>query len=109
MLAELAEILERGGEPDDVLRRVAVALAGEPGIVWAGIAFLEGGELVLGPSAGEPDPGRRARMPISYQDDTVGELQVDGVADPLVLERVATLVAPYVLVGWDTGGEAWEP
>ena len=24
-----------------------------------------------------------------------------------LLERVAFLVSPYALVGWDTGGEAW--
>ena len=25
------------------------------------------------------------------------------------LERVATIVSPYCLVGWDTGGKAWTP
>jgi hypothetical protein len=25
------------------------------------------------------------------------------------LQRVATLLAEYVLLGWDTGGETWEP
>jgi hypothetical protein len=108
-LDRLAEILAQGGEPDDVLRRVVVALVDEPGVAWAGIAFFEGGELVLGPSAGEHDESRRTRVPISYEDDPVGELRIDGDADPRVLERVAAVVAPYVLVGWDTGGEVWEP
>jgi hypothetical protein len=29
--------------------------------------------------------------------------------DRAVLERVASLIGPYCLVGWDTGGEAWSP
>ena len=108
-LDRLAEILERGGEPDDVLRRAVASLAAEPGAVWAGIAFLEEGELVLGPAAGTPDESRRSSVPILYQDDPIGELRVDGHTDRALLERVAGIVAPYVLIGWDTGGEAWEP
>ena len=58
VLLELDRILERGGEPDDVLRDVTVALAAEPAVAWAGIAFLEEGRLVLGPAqlelAGQP-------------------------------------------------------
>ena len=108
-LAKVGQVLERGGEPDDVLRAAVAALADEPGVVWAGIAFLEEGALVLGPTAGEPDKRVRTRTPISYQDDPVGELQTDGDVDAADLEAVATLVAPYVLIGWDTRGEAWEP
>ena len=29
--------------------------------------------------------------------------------DTALLERVAVLISPYCLVGWDTGGEAWSP
>jgi hypothetical protein len=108
-LDRLDAILEQGGEPDDVLRRIVDSLTDEPGIAWAGIAFIEGGELVLGPSAGEPDERRRRCISITYQDDLVGELRVDGEADQAPLARIAGLVAPYVLIGWDTGGEAWEP
>jgi hypothetical protein len=39
----------------------------------------------------------------------VGELAADGPVDRAELERVAGLVAEYVLIGWDTGGEAWSP
>lgn len=55
-------------------------------------------------------------VPIAYQGRVVGEIDVDsdepaafGAADRELLERVAALVSPYCLVGWDTGGEAWEP
>jgi putative methionine-R-sulfoxide reductase with GAF domain len=108
-IVELAEILERGGEADDVLRAVVARLAETPGVTWAGIAFLEEGELVLGPESGEPDEAHRVRVPIAYGDDPVGELRVDGEPPAALLETVAALLAPYVLIGWDTGGDAWEP
>jgi hypothetical protein len=108
-LEALDRLLDRGGEPDDVLRAAVFLLASEPGVAWAGIAFHEGGELVLGPEAGAPDLSRRVRVPVRYHDDTVGELWVDGEADRTLLERVAALLAPYVLIGWDTGGQGWEP
>jgi hypothetical protein len=31
-----------------------------------------------------------------------------GTADKQFLEQVATVIAPYCLVGWDTGGAAWD-
>jgi len=106
---ELAALLAAGGEADDVLRAVVATLAEAPGLSWAGIAFLERGRLVLGPEAGEPDDANRTCVPISYGGEPVGELRVDGDADGALLEEVAALVAPYVLIGWDTGGESWEP
>jgi hypothetical protein len=109
MLDELARLLDQGGEPDEVLRGAVALLAEEPGIEWAGIAFLEDGELVLGPSAGFPDEARRRRVGVDYEGARVGELWVDGTVDPVLLEHVGDLVAAHVLIGWDTGGEGWEP
>jgi hypothetical protein len=37
----------------------------------------------------------------------VAELVADGFDDLASLERVATIVSPYCLVGWDTGGVPW--
>jgi len=48
-------------------------------------------------------------VPIAFQDAVVGELWVDGTSDRATLDRIASLIAPQVLIGWDTGGEAWEP
>ena len=52
-------------------------------------------------------------MPISYDGNVVAELGVVApdlsAEDRAFLERVAELLAPYCLVGWDTGGEAWTP
>jgi len=108
-LEALDRILNRGGDADDILQSVVAVLQREPEIAWAGIAFLEKGELALGPQAGEPDESRRVRASVVYQGDRIGELWVDGEAEPAFLERVATLISAYVLIGWDTRGEAWEP
>jgi L-methionine (R)-S-oxide reductase len=55
-------------------------------------------------------------VPISYEDIVVAEIDIDsdrpaafGDADRAFLEDVAALISPYCLVGWDTGGEPWEP
>jgi hypothetical protein len=105
----LAAILGSGGEADDVLRDTVSYLSTAPGATWAGIAFQEAGELALGPQAGHPDEARRTRVQIAYGGDRVGELWVDGDVDRALLDAAAEMVSPYVLIGWDTGGEAWEP
>ena len=52
-------------------------------------------------------------MPVFFRGDRVAELSVASAAgdeeERAFLERVATIVSPYCLVGWDTGGEAWSP
>jgi L-methionine (R)-S-oxide reductase len=55
-------------------------------------------------------------VPIAYEGRVVGEIDIDsdepaafGEADRAFLERVAVLISPYCLVGWDTGGERWQP
>ncbi len=106
---DVQRIVAEGGEADDILRASVAALAGQADVAWAGIAFLDDGVLGLGPTAGAADESRRTRTPILFQGALVGELWVDGERDGVELERVATLVAPYVLIGWDTGGESWDP
>lgn len=108
-LDRLDALLAGGDEADDMLRATTELLVSEPGVVWAGIAFLEDGELALGPATGAPDESARSRVPIAFHGDTVGELLVDGIADRALLESVTARIAELVLVGWDTGGEAWEP
>jgi hypothetical protein len=102
-------ILEQTDEADDALRRVVARLAEQEGVSWAAVAFLEDGALTIGPAAGAPDPTRRRSVPITFQGDPVGELVVDGAPDPVLLAGLGERIAPYVLIGWDTGGEAWEP
>lgn len=54
-------------------------------------------------------------VPISYEGRIVAEIDIDsdrpsafGDADRIFLERVALLVSPHCLVGWDTGGVPWQ-
>jgi hypothetical protein len=97
-------------DADDVLRGAVAELGAT--YEWAGIAFVEQRELVLGPATG-PEPVETFGVPITYEGAQVAELRV---APPGVtteqrasLERVAERLSPYCLVGWDTGGEAWSP
>ena len=55
-------------------------------------------------------------VPIAHEGRVVGEIDIDsdspaafGPEDATMLERVAVLISPHSLVGWDTGGEAWDP
>ena len=105
----IERLLAETADADEVLRRTVDALVAEPEIAWAGVAFVEGDTITLGPAAGTPDGSRRTRVPVAFHDPVVGELQVDGHVDRDSLERVASLIAPHVLLGWDTGGESWEP
>jgi hypothetical protein len=109
-LETIERIVGDGGDADDVLRRVVAALHEEAGYAWAGIFFVEEGELALGPESGTPAAGLRRNVPVLWQDVRVADLAVDGppAEDAAFLERVAGLVAGHCLVGWDTGGEPWE-
>jgi hypothetical protein len=103
--------VSRGGDADDILRQVVALLHERAGYPWAGIFFLEDGELTLGPQAGAPDESRRTSVPVTWQGAPVAELKIDDAPeeDRMFLERVAVLVSGHCLVGWDTGGESWEP
>jgi len=74
--------------------------------VYAGISFVESGELVAGPSVGTHTEGSARR--IEFQGATVAELEVAGADDDdaQFLDRVATISSPYCLVDWDARGEA---
>jgi hypothetical protein len=112
-LEAVDRILERGGDADNVLRDVVAVLRDRAGFDWAGIAFVEGERLQLGPSAGK-HTGEVESVPVTYDGRRVAELQVEpAVADDrdtrTLLEQVAVLVSAHCLVGWDTGGDPWQP
>jgi len=106
-VSALDVIIAAGGEPDEVLRKVVAGLVESGAATWAGILFVESGDLVLGPEAGTP-AGDAVRVPVLYDGKPVAELAAEG-ADPALLQRVAGLIGEHCLVGWDTGGEAWDP
>ena len=150
------EILNRGGDADEVLRAVVDALHDRfDHYTWVGIYLVEEEELVLGPwqgpeatehtripvgqgicgaaaASGQTEvvddvaadprylacfPSTRSEIvvPIRWKDVVIGEIDVDsdraaafGREDRELLERVALLISPYCLVGWDTGGVPWD-
>ena len=112
-LEAIDAILDSGGDADDILRQVVATLHERAGYAWAGLFFVEDSELVLGPQAGNADEAqvRRTNVPVIWQGARVAELAVDDAPeeDRMFLERVALLVSGHCLVGWDTGGETWEP
>ena len=108
-LEAVERVLNRGGEADDVLRQVVAILHERLGC-FVRISFVEGDDLVPGPAIGD-GKGPMA-FPISFQGRRVADLEVGGELtdeDRALLDRVAVLVSPYALVGWDTNGEAWDP
>ena len=110
-LDAIERLLEAGGDADDILRQIVAALHDDAGYTWAGIFFVEEGNLVLGPQAGTPDEARRTHIPVTWQGDRIAELAIDDApeTDRIFLERVAVLVSGHCLVGWDTGGASWDP
>jgi len=106
VIEAIDRIVNRGGDADDVLRDIVSVLSRE--YEWVGIYLVEGDGLVLGPSHGAV-PDKDARIPVVYEGRRVGELSVSDDHDRAFLERVAVLISQYCLVGWDTGGEAWNP
>jgi hypothetical protein len=95
-------------DADEQLRQAVADLVAREDCAWAGIYFVEEDRLVLGPEAGAPDRVRRTTVPVVWRDTRVAELAADGEIDPSELETVAAGIADLCLVGWDTGGEAWE-
>jgi len=95
-------------DADELLRQAVAGLTARDGCVWAGIYFVEEGGLALGPESGTPDPGRRTTVPVVWRDTRVAELAADGSVERAELETLAAEIADLCLVGWDTGGEAWE-
>jgi len=108
-LAAVERALDSGGEADDVLRRVVAILHERLGR-FIRISFVESDALVPGPAAG--DETATKAFPIAFQGNRVADLEAGGELtneDRALLERVAILVSPYALVGWDTAGEEWTP
>lgn len=108
-------VIDGGEEADDILRAALAAVHEGTGAAWSAIAFVEEGQMVIGPVAGTaPDdaPAPALALPIVYRGDTVAALWLGSAPEPAIvaeLERATALLAPYCLVGWDMGGEEWVP
>ncbi|MDX6630521.1 MAG: hypothetical protein QOH00_2767 [Gaiellales bacterium] len=108
-------IVEGGEEADEILRASLAAVHEAAGAPWSAIAFVEEREMAVGPLLGrapEGTPEPALSVPIVYRGETVAGLWFGSEAPRELaadLSRVAALLAPYCLVGWDTGGEHWDP
>jgi hypothetical protein len=108
-------IIDGGEEADNILRAALAAVHAGAGAPWSAIAFVEEGEMAVGPLIGAAPaetPVPALVVPIVYRGETVAALwfgsETERSLDP-ELGRTAALLAPYCLVGWDTGGEEWVP
>ncbi|HEY1479083.1 MAG TPA: hypothetical protein VGF46_03605 [Gaiellales bacterium] len=116
VLATLERAVEHEPEADEILRQgVVVLYEWITDVRSVAIAFVEDGTLATGPIAGDPiEQAPSVAVPVLYEDRPVAELWIvaEGAPDDderAFLGRVANVLSPYCLVGWDTGGEAWEP
>jgi hypothetical protein len=108
-LEAVERVLNRGGDADDVLREVVAILHQRLGR-FVRIRFVEEGGVLEGPAAGDEEAA--TAFPIAWDGRRVADLEAGGElsgADRALLERVAVLVSPFALVGWDTCGEEWLP
>jgi hypothetical protein len=112
---QVQAIVDGGQEADEILRASLAAVHEGVGAPWSAIAFVEERRMAAGPLAGQPPGGvpvPEMIFPIAYRGETIAALWF-GSETPrgldADLERVAALLAPYCLVGWDTGGERWDP
>jgi hypothetical protein len=116
VVATIQQAIAHEPEADEILRQAVVALyEWTAGVRSVAIAFVEEGRLVPGPVAGDPvEQPTALAVPVQYEGRVVAELWVSGSEpaderDSAFGIEVAGLLSPYCLVGWDTGGEAWEP
>jgi putative methionine-R-sulfoxide reductase with GAF domain len=115
-LEAVDRILNREPEADEVLRQTVAVLHDRiDRYSWVGLFFVEGDELVLGPSKGEAQEGAvELETPVVYDGKRIAALTVKtghaggfDADDEVFLGRVALLVSAHSLVGWDTGGVPW--
>jgi hypothetical protein len=93
-LEALERVLNRGGPADEVLEEVVGVL----GRLYDRVAIrlVRDGELVSGPSRGNP-AGTASAWPVHSGGARVGEIEVAPAdeEDDVFMRRVATLVSPY--------------
>jgi hypothetical protein len=95
VLEVVGRIIERGGDSEDVLRATVTAIVDRGDAKWAAVLFNDEGELIVGPHAGVAEPGERRTATVIQEGAHLGELAVDGLDDQALIERVASLIAPY--------------
>jgi len=100
-LEAVERILNRGGDAEDVLRRVLEALGGR-GISFARLRLAGSDGLDAGLTVGEQREA--VAVPVVYEGLEVGSLEL-ATDDRAFAERVATLISHHV-ARLETGGAA---
>jgi hypothetical protein len=95
VLEAVDRIVQGGGDAEDILQATVTAIVDRGGATWAAVLFNDEGELIVGAHAGVAQPGERRTAPIVFNGAHVGELAVDGLDDEPLIERIASLIAPY--------------
>jgi hypothetical protein len=99
-LEAVERILNRGGSAYEVLSAVLEALHAR-GVASGKVRLAKNGRLVDGPTVGSEAEG--IVWPVFYEGTEVGSLEL-AVDDAVFVERVATLISPYV-VRLETSGD----
>jgi hypothetical protein len=110
VVAAIEQILERSEEADQILLGTIAALSShyKTGV---GIRFIEEGSFSDGPWAGEAGVVT-TEVEVRYDGELVALLVTPAPLDDdarKTWEQVANLISAFCLVGWDIGGEDWEP
>lgn len=110
VVAAIQAIVDGADEADQILLGTIAYLAERYG-AGVGMRFVEEGAFTNGPWAGATGSAL-SQVPIHYDGELVGEfitsIELDDAARG-TFEAVAAIVGDYCLVGWDIGGEDWEP
>jgi hypothetical protein len=109
-VATIQAIVDGADEADQILLGTIAHLA-ERYDAGVGIRFVEEGAFTEGPWVG-PSGSALTRVPIHYDNELVGEFNASVELDDdarATFEAVAAIIGDYCLVGWDIGGEDWEP
>ena len=110
VVSTIQAIVDGAEEADQILLGTIAHLA-ERYNSGVGLRFVEEGVFSDGPWAGATG-SVATQVPIAYDDELVGEFVVSTPLDDdarATFEAVALIIADYCLVGWDIGGEDWEP
>ena len=110
VVTTIEQILEHSEEADQILLGTIAALSShyETGV---GIRFIEEGSFSDGPWAGEAGTVV-TEVEVRYDGELVALLVTPATLDTSAIqtwEQVADLISAFCLVGWDIGGEDWEP
>ena len=95
VLEAVRQIIDRGGDSEDVLQAIVTTIFDRTDATWAAVLFNDEGELIVGPHAGVAEPSERRSAPIVFEGAHLGELSVDGLDDQPLIERLASLISPY--------------